>query len=171
MTTEEIKYLITKESEKYGLNPSIAIAVCQIESSFNVLATGDAGKSHGLFQIYENGLLLEIKKENPTITIENLYNPETNIKWGVWYLGKKIPQYLTTYKHAHNIKNLIIAYNAGIGNLNKGNFPLSTVEYITRLERITGLKSSQSFKKKVLALPSLLCPHCSQSVIVELKSV
>ena len=88
---EEIPALILAESKNYGFDPMLLTALIITESSFNNKARSHKG-ALGLMQILPGtGLAMASEKEmewkgNPT-----LYNPETNIALGSYYL-KKITQ-------------------------------------------------------------------------------
>lgn len=108
-----IKYseYVEKYSEECNLDPLLVYAIIKAESNFN---TNVKSRSNaiGLMQLMpttaeelETELLIQISEEK-------LYDPEINIMFGTKYFSKLI----TSYKG--NINLAIIAYNAGIGNVN-----------------------------------------------------
>lgn len=96
--------LITKYARKEGVPISLARAVVRVESNYRASARGAAGEV-GLMQIKPS----TARGMGYTGSTKALYNPETNIRWGMKYLGK-----------AHKLGNgstcgTILKYNAGHG--------------------------------------------------------
>lgn len=78
----EIVALIDKHAGANGLPAAFARAVVRIESNFNPRVTGQAGEV-GLMQIkYETA-----RGIGYTGTRADLYNPDTNLQWGMKYLA------------------------------------------------------------------------------------
>jgi soluble lytic murein transglycosylase-like protein len=78
----EVIALIDKHAAANGLPTAFARAVVRIESNMNPGATGQAGEV-GLMQIkYETA-----KGMGYTGTRADLYNPDTNLQWGMKYLA------------------------------------------------------------------------------------
>lgn len=108
-----LKYsdLIEKYAQEYNVDSFICYAIIKSESNFN-----EKAKSHknaiGLMQIMESTAIETAKKMDIKIEEEDLYNPELNIKIGIKYLSDLLTKY-------NNYKLAIIAYNAGIGNVDK----------------------------------------------------
>lgn len=96
--------LISKYAAKYGVPVSLASAVVRIESNFNPKARGRAG---------EIGLM-QIKPATARMlgyggSAKGLYDPETNIRWGMQYLA-------TAHKlGGGETCQTILRYNAGHG--------------------------------------------------------
>ena len=75
--------LITREADQGGLPPAVADAVVYVESRFNPLAIGGVGEV-GLMQIRpQTAAMLGY-----TGGVTGLFDPETNIRYGVKYLGR-----------------------------------------------------------------------------------
>ena len=103
---------IEKYAKENDIEKELVYAIIKIESNFNPNAKSKKD-AIGLMQIMEStgkevGKKLELK-----ITEEDLYKPKTNIKIGTKYLADLIEKYEGNYSMA------IIAYNAGIGNVDK----------------------------------------------------
>ena len=124
------KNYILKYSEKYNLQPELVASVINTESSFNKNAKSSKG-AIGLMQILPStGLYIaEMLKED--FCVNKLYDPETNIKYGCFYLN-----YLGT-KFKNN-KVVLSAYNAGETtvslwlknkSLSKDGFSLQSIPY------------------------------------------
>ncbi len=102
-----IKYKdeIVKYSSEYGLSSSLVASVINSESSFNKNATSNAG-AIGLMQIIPSTAEYICDLLNEEFFIENLYDPEKNIKYGCFYL-----RYLKNKFIDEN--TTLCAYNAG----------------------------------------------------------
>jgi soluble lytic murein transglycosylase-like protein len=96
--------LITSYASSYGVPVALAHAVVRVESNYRADMTGRAGEV-GLMQIKYS----TAKGLGYTGTRQALYNPDTNIRWGMKYLAG-----------AHKLGNgttcgTILRYNAGHG--------------------------------------------------------
>lgn len=100
---------LVKTSSFPNVPIALVYAIIETESSYNPNAN-NSNQSFGLMQ-------LEIPTAQQfgfTGTYEDLYNPETNIYYGMAYLNWLIQQ-LTT-----NMQGVIMSYNEGLGNFEKG---------------------------------------------------
>ena len=80
--------LIVHESKKYGYDPLLLTAVIITESSFNNWARSNRG-AHGLMQIRPaTGRELAAEVRVQWQGTPSLYDPETNITLGAYYLNK-----------------------------------------------------------------------------------
>lgn len=101
------KSLVQKYSQKYGISEELVYAVIKNESNFYPFAKSKTG-SKGLMQISD--ITYEYAKGKIKIEKDDIYNKETNLEVGIWYLSYLI----------HLFKNeeyAIIAYNAGPSNV------------------------------------------------------
>lgn len=105
MTTQEIQAYIVQIAQQYGVDPALALAVAQHESSFNPNATGSQGDA-GIFQLMP-GTASDVGVANP-------YDPTQNIQGGVLYLAQLLQQY------GGDVTTALEAYNGGQGNVNRG---------------------------------------------------
>ncbi|MEO0498330.1 MAG: transglycosylase SLT domain-containing protein [Pseudomonadota bacterium] len=94
--------IIRKHAKANGVPVKLALAVVQIESSFNPKARGAAGEV-GLMQIKP----ATARGMGYSGSTKALYNPETNIKWGMKYLGG------ARARSDGSICGTILKYNAG----------------------------------------------------------
>ncbi len=104
------KEIVEKYSQQYELEPAFVFAVIKAESGYNKDAKSYK-EAYGLMQITEDTMLW-LKKliktdEIKDITVEDLYDPETNIKLGAYLLKYNLNKY-------SDIKTALCAYNAGI---------------------------------------------------------
>ncbi|MEA5085329.1 MAG: lytic transglycosylase domain-containing protein [Lachnospiraceae bacterium] len=109
----EHKNLVEKYAKENGLEESLVYAVMFVESRFDENAVSSKG-ARGLMQISAitgkwGADVLNIEN----FTEESLFDAETNIKIGCWYLSVLFKQY------GNNQDTVIAAYNAGSGNVSK----------------------------------------------------
>ncbi len=102
--------LIVHESKKYGYDPLLLTAVIITESSFNNWAKSNRG-ALGLMQIRPaTGKELAAEVSVQWQGTLSLYNPETNIALGAYYLNK-------LYLHFGDLGLALEAYNHGPSRL------------------------------------------------------
>jgi soluble lytic murein transglycosylase len=107
------KDTVFKYSKKYNLDPYLVFSVINVESKFDSFAESPKG-ARGLMQVtpqtgkYIAELLGEKEYKN-----ENLYDPETNIRYGCFYLSKLNNDF------GGNMDCVLAAYNGGEGNVRK----------------------------------------------------
>ena len=106
-----IKYseFIDKYSAEYGVDRSLVYAIIKAESGFDENAESEKG-AMGLMQLTEETALWCGEKMGLELSTEEIKNPETNIKIGVWYF-----KYLLDVTNSKEIA--IISYNAGINKV------------------------------------------------------
>ena len=109
------KYLhhVYDYAEKYDLSPSLVLAVIKTESNFDPYARSHRD-AYGLMQITAETLDWAMLREgnNAEHTVEDLYDPETNIKYGCYILHLFLEEFEDT-------KTALAAYNAGRSNVLK----------------------------------------------------
>ena len=103
--------IIYRYSEKYGVDPYLIAAIIRSESKFYHKATSRKD-ARGLMQISPiTGMwaaeVLGIEGYDP----ERLYEPETNIMIGCWYV------HMLQKEFGDNLQNVVAAYNGGSGNV------------------------------------------------------
>lgn len=113
-TNAQLVALVDKHAAAHGLPAAFARAIVQIESKFNPRATGRQ-REVGLMQIkYETARGIGF-----TGTREELYDPDTNLKWGMkylamaWKLGGNTPcGAVMKYQGGHRVTRMSPAANA-----------------------------------------------------------
>jgi len=112
--------------------------IAQIESSGNPLAYNSYSKAKGLYQITPI-CLADYNAWYSTAKIDSnaLFSPKEARLVAGWYLGIRIPQMLKIKAKKATIRNILWAYNAGIGNVVKGVMPKETKNYIKKYELLT----------------------------------
>ncbi|MDO6354240.1 lytic transglycosylase domain-containing protein [Caloramator sp. CAR-1] len=110
-----IKYseYVVKYSKKYNVDPYLIYALIKAESNFDEFALSHKG-AVGLMQITPNtGRYISNLLKEKNYKDADLFDPEKNIKYGVFYFKK-------LYNDFGNDLNLALAaYNAGEGNVRK----------------------------------------------------
>ena len=102
---------VEKYSEENGIDKYLVYAIIKAESNFdpNVKSSADA---RGLMQLMEETAIERSNViDNEDIETYDLYDPETNIKLGTSYFAYLLGLY------DDNMVLAIIAYNAGLGNV------------------------------------------------------
>ncbi len=114
MSIYPVKYknLVSKYSELYELDPYLVFSIIKVESSFIPDAVSSKN-ARGLMQITEktgNWGAEQLKLTN--YSSNELFEPETNIKIGCWYLS-------VLYNEFGSTDLVLAAYNGGSGNVSK----------------------------------------------------
>lgn len=114
---------IIDRASALGVDPATALAIARQESNFNPAAVSSAG-AVGLFQLMpataasvgvDPGCIAN--PGDPACTAEN-------ITGGLTYFKQLLDRY------GGNVATALWAYNAGPGNVAKGNFPAETASYV-----------------------------------------
>ena len=105
----QYKEQVFKYADNYGLDRALVFSVIKTESSFDKNAISSAG-AIGLMQITNS--TAKYIAENLGEKDFELTDPETNIKFGCYYL-----KYL--YYRFSDMETALVAYNAGEGNVIK----------------------------------------------------
>ena len=103
---------VEKYANEYNIDKYLVYAIIKTESNFEEEAKSTSN-AIGLMQIMEATALETANKMDLSISKEDLFNPELNIKIGLKYFTDLLDKYNINYNLA------IIAYNAGIGNVDK----------------------------------------------------
>ena len=99
---------IENYSARWHVDKFLAIAVMKVESNFQESASSQSG-AVGLMQLMPetaNWIAAELEED-----IKNLREPETNIRYGTWYLAELEAEF------KGNDVLALAAYNAGRGNV------------------------------------------------------
>lgn len=114
-TAYPIKYseFVEQYADQYGFSPSLVYAVIRTESEFNPdIVSGK--KAKGLMQITDDTFAWAQSKspEKEDLPPEALFDPETNIHYGVFIMQLLSLQFEET-------DTMLAAYNAGMGNVSE----------------------------------------------------
>ena len=138
----EYSEFVEMYSAEFGVPETIIYAVIKTESDFVTNAASTATPpALGLMQLTEETYDWVASKLKETPSAFDIYDPATNIRYGVWYLS-----YL--YGRFENWDTAFAAYNAGPGNVSKW---LSDGEYSTDGETLSYIpfKETRNYVKKV----------------------
>lgn len=105
--------IILKYTDEYNVDRYLIAAIIRVESKFYHKAKSSKG-AIGLMQISPptgEWAAKELGIEN--YTPEKLFDPETNIRIGCWYVS------VLEKEFGYNFKTVVAAYNGGSGNVNK----------------------------------------------------
>ena len=101
---------VEKYSKEYNLDENFVYSIIKAESKFNPNALSHKG-AKGLMQIADitrDWAIVELDLDKNI----DIYDPETNIMIGCWYLNR-------LYKEFGDTDLVIAAYNGGSGNVSK----------------------------------------------------
>ena len=99
----DLQRYIIETCEKYMIDPSIIIAMCFYESSFNADAIGDNGECMGLMGISPRWCWPEMEKLN----CPDIRDPYQNVTVGIDIFAQKLAKY------DGNTEMALMSYNAG----------------------------------------------------------
>jgi len=121
----DINEYIDHVAKENGIDPDLVRAIIQVESGWNpnaVRVEPTGYRSIGLMQV----TIQAARDVGYKGTEEELFNPMTNIKYGVKYLKRMLNMF------NGNIYKAIAAYNAGPGNVKRGRFSFAYVYKVMR---------------------------------------
>lgn len=105
--------IVSRNAEIYGIDPLFAMSVIHAESRFYADATS-LKDAKGLMQMRGDTAIWCAEHAGlENFTLDKLYEPETNIMLGTWYLD-----YLSE-EFGGSRTLCLAAYNAGMGNVKK----------------------------------------------------
>ena len=100
---------VSRYSKEFKVDENLVYSIMKVESKFNKNAVSKRN-AKGLMQISDitqKWAIVELKLKEVDI-----FDPETNIKIGCWYLSK-------LFKEFKDVDLVVAAYNGGSGNVNK----------------------------------------------------
>lgn len=111
--------MVLKYSDEYNVDKYLIYAVIKTESGFDTNAVSNQ-KARGLMQITEPTFdWLKTKLKDETTTFDDLFDPETNIKYGTFFVSYLMNEFGT-------VDVAMAAYHSGRGRVNEW---LSNKEY------------------------------------------
>lgn len=139
-----VKYreYVLEYSSKFGLDPYLVFAMIKVESDFKPDAVSPK-KARGLMQITDKtgawgAEMLKLEDYAP----ESLFDPETNINIGCWYMKSLLEQF------GNDTDLALAAYNGGSGNVAGWLRDKSLSSTGKSLDRIP-FKETENYLKKV----------------------
>lgn len=105
--------LVITYSAKHRVPPDLTMAIIKQESNCNPQAESYMG-ARGLMQVMPpTGKTIAKGVEDQNYYPDKLYDPETSIKYGTWYIRTLLDRY------NDNAAAALTAYNAGSGNVDR----------------------------------------------------
>ncbi len=130
--------IVRGHAENYRLEPDLLAAVIYQESKFDAEARSDAG-AVGLMQLRpETARGIALRTGGSAFRVEDLTNPEINVRYGSWYLRHLLDKY-------DDEELALAAFNAGQGNVDswrqegKGIAFAETRHYVDRVRELKGI--------------------------------
>lgn len=102
---------VEKYSEEYGVPEYIIYSTIKVESDFDSSAESSAG-AIGLMQLMPDTFKYLMAEAKEDYKADLIYGPETNIRYGTYYLSKLYLKY-------GNWDTVFAAYNGGTTNVDK----------------------------------------------------
>jgi len=117
-----------------GVDPFLVRALIWRESRFDPNTHGEADE-HGLMQVTpEVGQMWAKANKVEDFRDDDLYDPETNIRAGTWYLNRALKHWSNT---DDPVAFALAEYNAGRTNAQKWVDPLAPLDHTAFIDRIT----------------------------------
>ena len=127
--------IVRGHAENYSLDPALLAAVIYQESKFDTEARSKAG-AVGLMQLQpETARGIALRTGGSKFHLDDLTNPEINVRYGSWYLRHLLDKY-------DEERLALAAFNAGQGNVDswrkagKGIAFAETRHYVDRVDEL-----------------------------------
>jgi len=123
LVPQNIQNLVIPYAKMYNIDPLIIYAIIKAESNFNPSVKSYAN-CYGLMQLG----LATAQDVDPSVTAQDLYDPETNVRIGSIYMKYCL------MKYPNNLGYALSGYNAGLGNIQRWvkanpNFTINDIPY------------------------------------------
>ena len=126
--------IIVSVARNEGVDPFLIRALIWRESRFDALTHGSADE-HGLMQVTPAvGRMWATANKVEDFDSDKLYDPETNIRVGTWYLNRSLRRYSQTDDPA---AFALAEYNAGHSKAETWIDPLAPQSHTAFIDRIT----------------------------------
>jgi len=104
--------IVRGHARNYELDPALLAAVIYQESKFKASARSSSG-AIGLMQLLpDTAKGIAVHTGGNAFTVDDLYNPEINVRYGAWYLRHLLTKY-------GDERTALAAYNAGQDNVDR----------------------------------------------------
>ena len=133
---------VEKYSSRYDIDKFLVYAIIKAESNFNENAKS-VSNAIGLMQITKDTAEEVASKMNIMINTDDLYKPDININIGLKYFKTLLDLY------DNNVNLAIIAYNAGIGNVDNWIAEGIIKEDASDIENVP-FKETNNYARKIL---------------------
>lgn len=121
--------IVSKASQKYGVDIGLIKAIIKAESDFNPLAVSHAG-ARGLMQL--------MPATARSLGVSDSFDPEQNVMAGTRFLKDMLQRY------NGDVDSALAAYNWGPGNVDKRpeHLPRETRDYLARVKQLYAVYNS-----------------------------
>jgi soluble lytic murein transglycosylase len=120
----EYEQILKGHARNYRLEPALLAAVIYQESKFDADAESRSG-AIGLMQLTpETAQGIALRTGGSRFELDDLYDPELNVRYGSWYLRHLLERY------DGDLRKALAAYNGGQGNVDRGVVFAETREYV-----------------------------------------
>jgi soluble lytic murein transglycosylase len=130
--------IVRGHAHNYDLDPALLAAVIYQESKFKANARSRSG-AIGLMQLLpDTAKGIAVHTGGTRFRVDDLYDPEINVRYGAWYLRHLIEKY-------GNEETALAAYNAGQDNVDRWQRAGQGIEfsetrsYVDRVEELKGI--------------------------------
>jgi soluble lytic murein transglycosylase len=108
----EYKQIVRGHARNYSIDPALLAAVIYQESKFRADAKSSSG-AIGLMQLLpDTAKGIALNTGGTAFRVEDLYDPEINVRYGAWYLRHLLRKY-------RDELTALAAYNAGQDNVDR----------------------------------------------------
>ena len=119
----EYETIVRGHARNYRLDAALLAAVIYEESKFHADARSSSG-AIGLMQLLpETAKGIALRTGGSRFRVDDLYDPELNVRYGSWYLRHLLDKYGT-------VERALAAYNGGQGNVDRGVQFAETRDYV-----------------------------------------
>ncbi|MDR0909910.1 MAG: transglycosylase SLT domain-containing protein [Spirochaetaceae bacterium] len=118
----EVAAIILAKSDDFDVNPSLAFALCWVESKFKPRAVNTANANSSI----DRGLFQLNNRSFPKLTEADFYNPETNARYGISHLA-------WCMEYGGSVVSGLAMYNAGSNRVKDNRTPRQTLAYIDKI--------------------------------------
>ena len=123
------EHIVRGHAANYRLDPALVAAVIYQESKFRADARSDSG-AIGLMQLLpETAKGIAVRTGGSAFRVDDLLDPEINVRYGSWYLRHLLDKYGSEEK-------ALAAYNGGQGNVDRGIVFEETRDYVARVREL-----------------------------------
>lgn len=137
------KDIVEKYSMEYNIDFYLVMAIIKVESNFDKNAVSHKG-AKGLMQLTGQTAQWGAQALNLSdYTSDKVYDPETNIKIGCWYINRLMQEF------DNDLTLVLAAYNGGSGNVNKWLQDKNLSSSGKTLDKIP-FKETENYVKKVI---------------------
>ena len=107
--------------------------IIQIESTGNAKAFNSSSRARGIFQITPIVLQDWNNLHKKQYGLEDLFKKEVSLKIAIWYLQDSIPILLSKKNQPVTLRNVLVAWNAGIKYVNpQRRIPKETEKFLEK---------------------------------------